>query len=324
MIDAEMCPGLSIVITTYNRADFLQKCIESTMFQKEILEPYEVVVIDNDSVDNTREIVESLKCQYDNLKYFHEKEPGTSCARNRGCREAKADWIAYIDDDDTVSENFVREVFATIKSYDFDCFGGCYKPVFDQKRPHWFSDRYAGNAHLASCISELPENQYLPGGSIVIRKEVLQNCGSFYTYFGPQGAVYGFGEDTNLIHRIRNAGYKIGFNPLAVIFHFIPSSRYHIAWFFKSAYQQGYGSWLVYERKVTVGYVLLNLAAIFIFPLVYLPINLYRLIVSRDYYVQNVLIDTFRRSFSAFGRAVAGIGHFHTINASISSIVCKR
>jgi GT2 family glycosyltransferase len=144
--------------------------------------------------------------------------------------------------------------------------------------------------------------------------------GGFDVALGPIGENFSYGEETHLQKRIREKGYKIGFDPYLQIDHYVAPYKQHMAWFFKSAYQHGYSSWLVYERKVTLGYLLLNLAAIILIPLVYLPKNFYRLVVGREYYWQNFFIDTFRRSSSAFGRIVAGIGNFRSINANVNRI----
>jgi len=88
-------PKVSVIIPTYNRANFVTKAIDSVLAQA--FNDYEIIVIDDGSTDNTREV---LKPYRDKIQYIHQKNSGVSAARNAGIKIAKGEWIAFLDSDD--------------------------------------------------------------------------------------------------------------------------------------------------------------------------------------------------------------------------------
>ncbi len=84
---------ITVVIPTYNRADFLSKTIESVLNQT--TKPDEVIVVDDGSTDNTKQILKN----YD-IKYIYQANQGVSVARNTGIQYATNDWICFLDSDD--------------------------------------------------------------------------------------------------------------------------------------------------------------------------------------------------------------------------------
>ncbi len=90
-------PSISVVIPSYNRADTIRRCLESVM--RQTLAPFEVIVVDDCSRDDTAEIVKGfgdprVRC------IVLDRNSGAQAARNRGIRETKGDWIAFQDSDD--------------------------------------------------------------------------------------------------------------------------------------------------------------------------------------------------------------------------------
>ena len=86
---------ISVVIPTLNRCTFLQRAIESVLNQTVV--PFEIIVVDNGSTDDTKKMVSSL---YPNISYLIEEKNGVSAARNKGIKIAKSEWIAFLDSDD--------------------------------------------------------------------------------------------------------------------------------------------------------------------------------------------------------------------------------
>jgi len=91
-------PTVSVIIPTYNRALKLKEAIQSVLDQT--YTDYEVIVVDDGSVDNTREVVNELKQHSDKLVYVYQENRGRSAARNYGISLAKGDYIAFLDSDD--------------------------------------------------------------------------------------------------------------------------------------------------------------------------------------------------------------------------------
>lgn len=88
-------PSVSVVMPTYNGARFILEALESVFGQTHPVE--EVIVVDDGSTDNTRELLEPLA---DRVTYVVQANAGPGAARNRGVRLAHGDWIAFLDSDD--------------------------------------------------------------------------------------------------------------------------------------------------------------------------------------------------------------------------------
>src|SRR5437763_1555056 len=111
---------LTITICTYNRAHFLKDTLESLLLQQiNVTFTYEVIVVDNNSVDNTKSVVESFFPKFNasspRLKYFFESTQGKSNAINKAVKAAKGDIIVFTDDDVTFDPQWLA---ATVKCFD--------------------------------------------------------------------------------------------------------------------------------------------------------------------------------------------------------------
>ncbi|MBD3414580.1 MAG: glycosyltransferase [Candidatus Aminicenantes bacterium] len=101
---------LSVIIPTFNRASYLKEAIDSVLEQdcfsnSSSIQEYELIIVDDGSTDNTREVVDS----YDEpLRYEYQEHKGVSSARNRGLELSKGDFIAYLDSDDLWKKEKIR------------------------------------------------------------------------------------------------------------------------------------------------------------------------------------------------------------------------
>ena len=103
---------VSVIICTYNRSEILKEAIISLVKSSSNLEMYEIVVIDNNSKDNTFEVINDLMKKYENIKYFKEEKQGLSCARNTGIRVCSNEILVFIDDDVLVEDKFIENIIA--------------------------------------------------------------------------------------------------------------------------------------------------------------------------------------------------------------------
>jgi glycosyltransferase involved in cell wall biosynthesis len=104
-------PGISVVIPTYNRATLIGRAIESALGQTR--RPYEVIVVDDGSTDDTRQKVAAFG---DAVRYVYQENAGASVSRNMGVREAASDWIAFLDSDDIWLEHHLSRVADAIEA----------------------------------------------------------------------------------------------------------------------------------------------------------------------------------------------------------------
>jgi len=98
-----MCPAVSIVIASYNRANYLGATLDSVLGQK--FQDFEVIVVDDGSTDDTRRVIESYGSR---VRYFYQDNRGPSAARNLGVQRAQAPWIAIQDSDDLSLPNHLQ------------------------------------------------------------------------------------------------------------------------------------------------------------------------------------------------------------------------
>lgn len=105
-------PLISIVICSYNRADMLPKTLESAFSQR--YEPVEIVVLDDGSTDNTKELMRAYE---DKVRYFRQENQGISVARTNACNFAQGKYIAFLDDDDLMPADRITILLDAIKKY---------------------------------------------------------------------------------------------------------------------------------------------------------------------------------------------------------------
>lgn len=109
-----MNPLVSVVVVTYNRAHFLKEALDS--IQRQTFNDYEIIVVDDGSTDNTKEIVE----QYKGIRYIYQEHGGISKARNTAVKAAKGKWIATLDSDDLWEEQKLQKQMDYLQAHP-DC-----------------------------------------------------------------------------------------------------------------------------------------------------------------------------------------------------------
>jgi len=105
-------PKFSVVIPTYNRERFITKAIDSVLRQS--FTDYEIIVIDDGSSDDTRTV---LAPYMEKIHYIYQENSGVSAARNAGIREAKGEWISFLDSDDEWFEDYLAVQIAQAAQY---------------------------------------------------------------------------------------------------------------------------------------------------------------------------------------------------------------
>ena len=115
----------SVIVPTYNREEYIIKCIDSVLDQT--YTKFEVIIVDDGSTDNTEKLVK--KYQDKRIKYFKNKNHGIGYSRNFGINKATGDYILFLDSDDYLDENMLEEVSKQIDNHDILIFN--YKEIFE-------------------------------------------------------------------------------------------------------------------------------------------------------------------------------------------------
>lgn len=100
---------ISVIVPIYNAANYLQKCLESLSSQD--IDSYEVLLVDDGSVDDSAAICRSYVSKYTHFRYFNKENGGVSSARNYGIEKARGDYIVFVDSDDYVDKDYLSIMF---------------------------------------------------------------------------------------------------------------------------------------------------------------------------------------------------------------------
>lgn len=241
-------PLISVVVCTYNRSDLLTIVLESLVQQTLDIHEFEIIVVDNNSTDDTQIVVESFQQRQANVRYICELQQGLSHARNRGWQEALGEYVAYTDDDCKVPEQWLKEAKDVIKRHSPDVFGGPYYAFYNSPKPRWWKDNYKSREH-AETARPLTQGEYLSGGNIFFRRQLLKNMNGFDADFGMSGQQIAMGEETDLQKRIRLAlvDSLIYYDPKLFVYHLVRAEKMSIAWTAKYRFISGRDSYRTYR-----------------------------------------------------------------------------
>lgn len=195
-------PAISVVICTYNRAELLANGLQTLCEQTLATSHYEVIVVDNNSNDDTRAVTEDFCRRYPNIRYFLEAQQGLSHARNRGWQEAKADYVAYIDDECKVPSQWLATAKQIIDRLSPGVFGGPYFSYHNTLPPRWWKESYETFEHCDAARA-LADGEYIRGGNLFIQRRLLELMGGFDVTLGMSGDKLGYGEESHFQRHLR-------------------------------------------------------------------------------------------------------------------------
>ena len=245
---------ISIVICTHNRADLLQDAVQSVLVQDFPRDLYELIIIDNGSTDNSRQMAEEFITRYPNIRYIFEPEIGLSHARNRGWQEARGEYIGFLDDDCRVPFEWL-EVAAEIAGQKAPAaFGGPYFAFYNTAKPKWFRDNYG--SHIQGTMARpLGANEFLDGGNLFIRRNLLIKFGGFDARFGMKGNIVAYGEETDLIEKIRHQKDDniLYYEPRLFINHLVDAKKMTWRWIIRQRIAGGRDHYHLFKEPGNTG-----------------------------------------------------------------------
>jgi glucosyl-dolichyl phosphate glucuronosyltransferase len=224
---------ISVIVPTFNRSNMLRDCIESLLNQT--LDPtlYEVIIVDNNSKDATRETVnEYLGLESYNVRYVLEPQQGLQYARNTGAKAAHMDVLAYTDDDAVCDVRWLEELLRAYDDEEIGCAGGKIIVKWDEEPPAWvlpYSSLFGqldettqgltDETTLGSTFRVLQpgEEVLIFGGNCSIRKSIFFELGGFG--MDQVGEVRVGDSETGLWIKARKKGIKVAWVPDAIVWH---------------------------------------------------------------------------------------------------------
>ena len=243
-IQKNIQPIVSVVICTHNRADRLILALEGLVKQSFPSQNFEVLIIDNVSEDNTKEIGDRYQENYSNFRYIYEPVLGLSKARNLGLSLAKGKYVAYLDDDAIPCEEWLESIldsFTTVKPSPV-CVGGPIYGLWEIPKPDWI-DKTMEDFFTVLDYGSQPKwfktNKFPYGANMAYTKESLKNVGGFNEKLGRQGKKLLSQEELLLNLTLEQFGGKFYYNPKASVQHWVPKERINAKWLLSRSYWQG-------------------------------------------------------------------------------------
>jgi glycosyltransferase involved in cell wall biosynthesis len=251
---------ISVAICTYNREKYLPQLFSSIVAQTLAPERFEILLIDNNSPGNTKELFAQFSAAQPSFSchYFLETNQGLSHARNRAIAEATAPLITFLDDDAFIAPNYLETLVEAFTQYpDCGAVGGPIHLHYEEIKPNW------ENKYLNSLLGYFDkglepfvfEKDYPRGSNMAFRTQIFQQIGMFNVELGRIGKrMYG-GEEKDLFNRIYSAKIPVRYAPEAMVYHCVPLERTTFEFIKKQALGTGISERLRSKNEGSLAYL---------------------------------------------------------------------
>jgi glycosyltransferase involved in cell wall biosynthesis len=251
-------PSISVIVPTRNRSNLLRKFILSLISQTIDKELFEVIVCDNASSDDTKQVCATF-FQDLNLKYLFVKDPGLHNGRHAGLHASTSDILVYADDDIEASPIWLETILQTFTLHkDIVLIGGNNQPNFEMNPPFWLFKKWANFNEGIKMICELSiiylgekerfiSPYHVFGCNFSVRKNIVIDAGGFHPDGMPGDLIKFRGDgETHISNFIHKNNLKAYFHPGASVNHFVSSTRmtedYFCRWHFNAGISDAYAN----------------------------------------------------------------------------------
>ena len=261
---------ITVILCTYNRCEDLALALESLASSLLPTTAWEVLVVDNNSQDKTRETVDAFRGRFPGqFRYLCEKQQGKSHALNSGIHEAKGEILVFTDDDVIVDPTWLENLTSNLSDERWAGAGGRTLPPRNFSPPRWLSLR--GRYALAplAIFDRGPEAGDLLeapfGNNSAYRRTMFEKHGGFRTDLGPCAGSKDpqKSEDSEFGNRLLLAGERFRYEASAVLYHSVPQNRvqkkYFQDWWFDKARADVQAFGVPHETKWFLAGIPLNL-----------------------------------------------------------------
>ncbi|MBM4055978.1 MAG: glycosyltransferase [Planctomycetes bacterium] len=228
-----MSYNVSVIVPAYNAEKIIGQCLQALKQQNYPSESYEIILVNDGSRDETGKVAQNF-----NIKYFWQGNQGPATARNKGAKEAKGEIILFTDSDCVPDPNWIKEMIAPFNDQNVMAVKGAYrnkqKSIVARFAQLEFEERF-------EMLKKAESIDMVDTYSAGFRKETFLQLGGFDTSFPVAN-----NEDTELSYRMSKMGYKMVFNPNAIVVHLgHPDS---IKRYTRLKFWRGYWRMVVYKK----------------------------------------------------------------------------
>jgi glycosyltransferase involved in cell wall biosynthesis len=239
---------ITVILCTYNRCRTLPAALRSLAASEVPCHvPWEVLVVDNHSTDETRQVVEEFCRSYPGrFRYLFEVRQGKSFALNRGIAESEGGVLAFADDDAEVAPAWLWTLTRSLWEKTSSGAGGRIVPVWPKPLPAWLSpsDPHTMGPFVAFDLGSEPGPLTRPpyGANMAFRREMFLKYDGFRIDLGPRPGSEVRREDIEFSERLMAAGEPLRYEPEAVVYHPVPEGRmtkkFVLRWWFWYGYSE--------------------------------------------------------------------------------------
>ena len=257
-------PTATLLIATYNRARYLRDTLQSIATLR--VPPaitWDVVVVDNNSTDETREVVEAAAAGYPvPLRYMFEGRQGKSIALNSAMQTIASTVIVFSDDDVRVPAGWLEAaVMPLLTRTDIDYVGGPVRPMWSGPRPSWLQDPslYGGVLAVLDYGAEpfiFEDRQLIPlGVNMAVRRSLIDRVGGFHPALGRTGTSLLGQEQAEFFLRTRRAGVRGLYVPDMWLEHLVAVDRLTMGYFLRWWFWKGisHARWYRMHQETELG-----------------------------------------------------------------------
>lgn len=253
----------SVVDCAYNRCASLADTLEAiAAMQVPSGFAWELIVVDNNSRDDTRATVEAFAARQPALsvRYLFQPQQGLSHARNLGSSAAQGETLVFTDDDVLPAPDWLITLVSGMREHGCSAAGGCIALLWLAPPPAWLTERFYGFLALRTdegAAREVRRHDEMPlGASLAFQRSVFERGGNFDPQLGCKGSVLAGGEEIDVLMRIVERGERVMYFPQARVRHkveaFRLSKRYLRRWRYQCSLNKA-RAWPAVEGRTLAG-----------------------------------------------------------------------
>jgi len=236
---------VTVCICTHDRPAYVRSCLDGLARQTMRRDRFEILVVDSASAPDAARHLRDMAMAH-GARLIRLDQPGVSLARNTGALHARADLIAYVDDDAIPAPDWIEALLRARAETGAALIGGRILPLWEVPLPDWWPRSLIG---VLSIIEHEGRGIYrsgaLPQGlepyaaNMAVDIAALRAAGGFGGDLGRFGTVLLSDEEVRLAWALQDAGHRIVYDSRAVVHHQIQAGRLNPAWLLRRLYWQG-------------------------------------------------------------------------------------
>ena len=239
---------ISVVICSYNRALYITDAMDS-LYQQTIDKAfYEVIVVNNNSTDNTIPICEKYISEHQDAHFIfcNESKQGASFARNTGAAIATGELLCFMDDDAIAANDYLERIIQFFETHtDAGGLGGRIIPKYIPEEPKWMSvyvSSMVGHFNYSQTVVEFSDNKYPLESNMIVRHIDFNLIGGFNINLpGVVGTVRIGGEGKDFFFKLKALGRKIYYDPFIQVQHVVEIAKLTPEYLYRVASGMGRG-----------------------------------------------------------------------------------